>query len=89
MKIIKFHVYLYNVFIYTIYREATILYDEDSSPIDTLYRIATNIIRQSSHQWFGNAVSPTWWTHIWLNEGLAEYFKYYIVDKVGIDNFMQ
>ncbi|CAL1686825.1 unnamed protein product [Lasius platythorax] len=67
------------------YREATILYNEHSSSIDTLYRIASNIIHQSSHQWFGNAVSPTWWTHIWMNGGLAEYFKYYITDKIYKD----
>lgn len=72
-----------------IYREATILYNEHSSSIDTLYRIASNIIHQSSHQWFGNAVSPTWWTHIWMNGGLAEYFTYYITDKVGVNKFTQ
>lgn len=67
-----------------IYREVTILYDENSSPIDALYRIADNVIHQSSHQWFGNVVTPTWWTDIWMNGGLAEYFKYYIIDKVEI-----
>lgn len=75
--------------IYTIYRETTILYDEDKSPIDKLYIIASNIIYQTTHQWFGNTVSPTWWTHIWINDGFAEYFTYHIIDKVGIDNFMQ
>lgn len=67
-----------------IYREVTILYDENSSSIDALYRIADNVIHQSSHQWFGNVVTPTWWTDIWMNGGLAEYFKYYIIDKVQI-----
>lgn len=62
-----------------------ILCDENKSSIDTLYRIASTIIHQSSHQWFGNVVSPTWWTHIWINGGLAEYFKYYITNKVEID----
>ncbi|XP_036150483.1 LOW QUALITY PROTEIN: thyrotropin-releasing hormone-degrading ectoenzyme-like [Monomorium pharaonis] len=67
------------------YRETAILYNTDSSSIDTLYRIAENIIHQSSHQWFGNIVSPFWWTDIWLNGGLAEYFKYYITDKIYKD----
>ncbi|XP_011172905.3 thyrotropin-releasing hormone-degrading ectoenzyme isoform X2 [Solenopsis invicta] len=66
------------------YREATILYNKDS-PIDTLHKIAENIIHQSSHQWLGNVVSPSWWTDIWLNGGLAEYFKYYIIDKIYKD----
>ncbi|KAL0111093.1 hypothetical protein PUN28_012805 [Cardiocondyla obscurior] len=67
------------------YREVTILYDEENSPIDALYRIADNIIRQSSHQWFSNVVSPTWWTDTWINEGLAEYLKYYVTDKIYKD----
>lgn len=81
---------MYMLYIYTVYnilyvcREATILYDEVNNPIDTLYRIATTMIYQSSHQWFGNIVSPSWWTNIWINRGLAEYFQYYIADKVKI-----
>jgi len=62
------------------------LYNENSS-IDALYKIANNIIHQSSHQWLGNVVSPSWWTYIWMNGGLAEYFKYYITDKVEIRKF--
>ncbi|KAG5311631.1 AMPN Aminopeptidase, partial [Acromyrmex insinuator] len=67
------------------YKEATILYNEEGSSINELYRIANNIIHQSSHQWFGNVVSPSWWTYIWMNEGLAEYFKYYTTDKIYKD----
>ncbi|XP_050466427.1 aminopeptidase N-like isoform X2 [Cataglyphis hispanica] len=67
------------------YKETTILYDEDSSPIDKLCTIATNIIHQTTYQWFGNTVSPTWWTHIWINKGLTEYFTYHIIDKIYKD----
>ncbi|XP_071650933.1 aminopeptidase N-like [Temnothorax longispinosus] len=63
------------------YREVEVLCNEDS-PIDELYTTAGNIIHQSSHQWLGNVVSPSWWTDIWLNTGLAEYFKHYIADKI-------
>ncbi|XP_018399655.1 PREDICTED: aminopeptidase N-like [Cyphomyrmex costatus] len=67
------------------YREATILYNEKESSIDEMYRIANNIIHQSSHQWFGNVISPLWWTYIWMNGGLVEYFKYYTADKIYKD----
>lgn len=55
---------------------------DGNSPIDRLYRIVENIVQQTTYQWFGNVVSPSWWTSIWLNDGLAEYFSYYFADKV-------
>jgi len=31
------------------------------------------LIHEIAHQWFGNAVSPTDWSDLWLNEGAGDY----------------
>jgi aminopeptidase N len=44
--------------------------------------IAETLLHEYAHQWFGNAVTPTDWTGLWLNEGWAMYCEMlWIVDE--------
>lgn len=40
------------------------------------------ITHELSHNWFGNEATLEWWTYLWLNEGFARFFEYYLGDQV-------
>lgn len=59
------------------------LYNEGVSPNSQKERVATVIAHELAHQWFGNLVTPDWWSDLWLNEGFATYIEYVGVDHVS------
>ena len=42
----------------------------------------STLVHEYAHQWFGDAVTPTTWTDLWLNEGFAMYAQYLWEQKV-------
>jgi aminopeptidase N len=36
----------------------------------------TDLLHEYAHQWFGDAVTPSSWTDLWLNEGWATYVQF-------------
>ena len=39
------------------------------------------IAHETAHQWFGDAVTPMSWGHLWLSEGFATYFERLWMEK--------
>ncbi|WP_420633673.1 M1 family metallopeptidase [Candidatus Palauibacter sp.] len=46
------------------------------------------IAHETAHQWFGDAVSPASWSHLWVSEGFASYFSpLYFEARDGVEAF--
>ncbi|KAK6184963.1 hypothetical protein SNE40_007302 [Patella caerulea] len=63
------------------YREG-LLYIPGTSKASDEKWIAEVISHEIAHQWFGNLVSPKWWSWIWLNEAFASFWDYHIVGEL-------
>lgn len=64
------------------------LYQEGVSTSSNQQRVATVVAHEFAHQWFGNLVTPSWWTDLWLNEGFASYVEYIGMNEVSSKKFI-
>lgn len=51
--------------------------------------VSTGLIaHETAHQWFGDAVTPKTWGHVWLSEGFASYFEQlWVENSKGVEAF--
>ncbi|XP_062860671.1 alanyl (membrane) aminopeptidase-like b [Trichomycterus rosablanca] len=66
----------------TMYREPSLLFDNEESSIKNKEWVASVTAHELAHQWLGNLVTMKWWNNLWLKEGFATYLSYLAVDAV-------
>ncbi|KAG1662503.1 hypothetical protein FOA52_000906 [Chlamydomonas sp. UWO 241] len=57
------------------FRESSLLVDARDDDVAEEHKIALTVAHEICHQWFGDLVTVSDWTELWLKEGFATYFE--------------
>ena len=72
-----------------VFREAAITYNKKLESVGRKVDVARLIAQKITHQWYTNLISPTWWTHLWLFEGLTTLLATDAINEVDFLNYFQ
>lgn len=64
-----------------IFSENKIIFRDETVSERNKQTIALEMARVLAQHWFGNYVTFEWWDDLWLQEALADFFKYKAVDQ--------
>lgn len=60
------------------YRESAIFFNPETQTQSQQIGVVTIVGHEFTHQFFGNLLAPKWWSYLWLNEGFARLYQYYV-----------
>lgn len=58
------------------------LFKDGVNTINDKINVASVIAHELAHMFFGNLITPRWWTYLWLSEGLATLYENYAAQAV-------